>query len=121
MKSFFQMFYLLDQCYNKCKQDDTGVFLGAISPEIWEHGMPADMAVLNDWTKQFEEITIDESNLKSVTMKFLLYYEENYGFSFYQLKDFLPLCDENMVEYAIHRGEKRLDDVSDFKNPETSF
>ena len=41
-------FYILDQGYNQCKKDDLGGFLGAISPELWEDGQPADKAIFND-------------------------------------------------------------------------
>ena len=52
MDSFLVFFYILEQCYILCHEDDLGGFLGAISPEIWEYGKPIDIAVYNDWQNQ---------------------------------------------------------------------
>lgn len=30
------LFYILDQCYEQCLENDLGGFLGAIFPELWE-------------------------------------------------------------------------------------
>lgn len=35
MQSFLIFFYILDQGYNKCKNDGLGSFLGVISPETY--------------------------------------------------------------------------------------
>lgn len=48
-ESFLLFFYLLDQCYDICEEDDLGGFLGAISPELWGDEIPADLAILADW------------------------------------------------------------------------
>ena len=41
-------FYILDQSYGQCKEDDLGGFLGAISPELWGDGQPVDIAIFYD-------------------------------------------------------------------------
>ena len=33
MQSFLMFFYILDQCYEQCPENDLGGFLGSISPE----------------------------------------------------------------------------------------
>ena len=43
MQSFLMFFYILDQCYEQCPENDLGGFLGSISPELWEDG--------NQWIK----------------------------------------------------------------------
>ena len=40
MQSFLMFFYILDQCYDQCPENDLGGFLGSISPELWEDGKP---------------------------------------------------------------------------------
>lgn len=49
MQSFLTFFYILDQCYEICPENDLGGFLGAISPELWADGRPIDQAVYHDW------------------------------------------------------------------------
>ena len=52
MQSFLMFFYILDQCYEQCPENDLGGFLGSISPELWGDGKPMDKAVYNDWKAQ---------------------------------------------------------------------
>lgn len=59
----FNVFYILDQGYNECKNDDLGGFLGAISPEIWEDGQPIDQAVFKDWEKMNHDKAINMDNI----------------------------------------------------------
>ena len=54
MQSFLMFFYILDQCYEKCPENDMGGFLGAVSPELWKDGKLMDKAVYNDWQDQNE-------------------------------------------------------------------
>ncbi len=35
MLTFLMFFYLMDECYDKYQDDDLGMFLSSISPEIW--------------------------------------------------------------------------------------
>jgi len=49
MESFLVLFYILDQCYEMCQENDLGGFLGMISPEMLEDGKPVDTAVYVDW------------------------------------------------------------------------
>ena len=89
MKSFLMFFYILDQCYADCKGDDLGAFLGAISPEIWADGYPADKAILNDWKELNRRQKISEKNILENTYDFLTYYELHFGFDFSETKPYL--------------------------------
>lgn len=101
MQSFLTFFYILDQGYNNCKNDDLGGFLGAISPEIWEDGNPIDKAVLNDWEKFSNPETVDKSNIKEKIYTFLEYYEQEFGFDFSKTKQWiLTTANETIVEKA---------------------
>ena len=42
MRSFLMLYFILDQGYSKCEDDDLGAFLGIISPELWDDGWPID-------------------------------------------------------------------------------
>ena len=48
MQIFLIFFYILDQSYDQCKEDDLGEFLGAISPEIWDDGQPSDKSMIEE-------------------------------------------------------------------------
>ena len=47
MQSFLIFFYILDQGYSECQEDDLGGFLGVISPELWADGKPMDKSIFN--------------------------------------------------------------------------
>lgn len=89
MQSFLIFFYILDQGYNKCKNDDLGGFLGAISPEIWEDGQPIDKAVFSDWEKICNSETVNMNNIIGKTYAFLEYYEREFGYNFSETKQWL--------------------------------
>lgn len=89
MDSFRAFFYLLDQCYERCPEYDLGGFLGAISPEPWDDGMPMDMAVYRDWHARNDSEIIDSANLRTKTYEFLESYETAYGYRFPQTRDVL--------------------------------
>ena len=83
MNSFLIFFYLLDQCYDLCREDDLGGFLGSISPEILDDGLPADIAVFHDWEVEKNEPILEKS------IVFLERYEKKYGYSFKETKEIL--------------------------------
>ena len=101
MQSFLIFFYILDQGYNQCQEDDLGGFLGAISPELWEDGQPADKAVFNDWQKNNSLEIVDANNIVERTYAFLEYYEQEFGFNFYNIKQWLlTITNKEVVEKA---------------------
>lgn len=101
MQSFLIFFYILDQGYNQCKEDDLGGFLGAISPELWEDGQPADKAVFNDWQKISNPQTVDVNNIMERAYTFLGYYEQKFGFNFSETKQWLlQITNEIVVKKA---------------------
>ena len=71
MDSFLVFFYILEQCYILCHEDDLGGFLGAISPEIWEDGKPIDIAVYNDWQNQNAPMETEIESVPKQIMNFL--------------------------------------------------
>ncbi|MDE7253970.1 MAG: hypothetical protein K2O32_13650 [Acetatifactor sp.] len=101
MQSFLIFFYILDQGYNPCNNDDLGGFLGMISPEIWGNGLPIDMAVFHDWERFSNPETVDMNNIKEKTYSFIEYYERQWGFDFSETKQwFLTAVNEAIVEKA---------------------
>lgn len=80
MHSFRQFFRLLDQCFFSPGDHDEalGAFLGMISPDLWADGLPADMAILNDWIKAYGEAPMDDEKLRSAAIEFL----QRIGFDF---------------------------------------
>ena len=63
MQSFLIFFYILDQGYSECQEDDLGGFLGAISPELWADGQPMDKSIFSDWVKISNLETVDAGNI----------------------------------------------------------
>ena len=101
MQSFLIFFYILDQGYNQCKDDDLGGFLGVISPELCGDGQPVDKAVFNDWEKMSNFETIDKHNILEKVYTFLGYYEQKFGYDFSEIKQWiLAIDDEIIVEKA---------------------
>lgn len=106
MQSFLVVFYILEQGYNQCKEDDLGGFLGAISPELLEGGRPIDEAIFNDWQKFCDYQTLDQSNLIQRTYEFLENYEHEFGFNFCYIKNWLVTsADKEIIEKAIDKAD----------------
>lgn len=105
MLTFLVLFYILDQGYDYCKED-LGGFLGAISPELWEDGQPADKAVLCDWQKITVSEKVDLSNIIEKGYDFLGYYEQEFGFDFSTTKQWLlTITNKSMVEKAYVKAQ----------------
>lgn len=83
MRSFHQFIRLLDQCFFEPVDHDEalGPFLGMISPNLWTDGLPADMAILNDWINANGEDPMDEETLLRASIEFLRSYEKYFDFS----------------------------------------
>ena len=108
-KSFLLFFYLLDQCYDICKEDDLGGFLGAISPELLFDGIPADLAILADWEEFNHSISIDDENIIQRAYDFLNSYESQFGFNFYKTKNLLLSPKASFIlKSAIMQADKEL-------------
>lgn len=103
MQSFLIFFYILDQCYFQCEEDDLGGLLGAISPELWADGKPMDMAIFNDWQKKSNPETIDASNIIERTYDFLEYYEKEFGFNFFKTKKCLLTITDKVLEESCNK------------------
>lgn len=101
MQSFLMFFYILDQCYMNCRENDLGGFLGTISPELWTDGKPIDIAIYNDWQKISNPETINEENIIKKTYDFLVHYEKTFGYEFSKTKEWLITSNEqNVIENA---------------------
>lgn len=104
MRSFLMFFYLLDQCWDRCKEDHLGVFLGMICPELWEDGRPMDQAVYLAWKQHCADQPIADA-----AYGFLEQYENRFGFDFSQTKICLrSIVDDEMLEEA-KRYADRMD------------
>ena len=89
MQSFLMFFYILDQCYEQCPENDLGVFLGSISPELWEDGKPMDKAVYNDWKDRNDVALLNSQNIINATLDFLRIYQTKFGFDFSKTQSIL--------------------------------
>lgn len=104
MESFLVMFYTLDQCFDCFPEEGLGGFLGAISPELWEDGQPADQAVLLDWKNISRPETITTQNITKKICDFLEYYEKRFGFNFTKTKQrLLAQKDDELVVNAVKK------------------
>lgn len=101
MQSFLMFYYILDQCYEQCPENDLGGFLGAISPELWEDGKPIDKAVYNDWKDQNDVALLNSQNIINATLNFLRFYQLKFGFNFSETQSILENTDGiEMLEKA---------------------
>lgn len=106
MESFLLCFYILDQCYDFNPKDDLGGFLGAISPELWEDGVPIDKAIYNDWKSVYPQ-NQNNSFIDKVII-FLEYEEKNYFFDFNETKKILR---ENDKEEFINIAKEKVKEL----------
>lgn len=107
MQSFLMFFYILDQCYELCEEDDLGGFLGTISPELWKDGKPIDESVIMDWQKVCHPKTVNNSNIISKIYDFLSYYEKKFGFDFSKTKQLLfTLNNQSVIETALEKTQE---------------
>lgn len=106
MQSFLIFFYILDQGYSECQEDDLGGFLGAISPELWADGQPMDKSIFNDWIKISNPETVDAGNIIKRTYDFLVHYESAFGFNFSQARQWLLLsANKEIIEKAYDKAK----------------
>lgn len=106
VQSFLMFFYILDQCYMQCPENDLGGLLGAISPELWEDGMPMDKAVYKDWQEQNDIALLNSQNIVNAVSAFLEFYEIKFGFDFSKTKIVLQnTVDNGMIEKAIDKTD----------------
>lgn len=106
MQSFLVFFYILDQGYDQCKEEDLGRFLGTISPELWEDGKPIDKAIFSDWQKVSNFQTIDKKNIIKMTYAFLESYEHEFGFDFGKIKNWLiTSVNQEIMEKAMGNAD----------------
>ncbi len=89
MQSFLMFFYILDQCYDQCPENDLGGFLGSISPELWEDGKPMDEAVYNDWKDRNDASLLNSQNIINAAIDFLRFYQTKFGFDFSKTQSIL--------------------------------
>ena len=101
MQSFLMFFYILDQCYEQCPENDLGGFLGAISPELWEDGKPMDKAVYNDWKARNDVAFLTSQNIIGATLDFLRFYQAKFGYDLSKTQSILENTDGiEMLEKA---------------------
>lgn len=85
--SFFTLYYILEYCYFICKEDDLGLFLGAISPELWSDGLPMDLSVYHNWKTICESSEISKDNVLQIGIGFIEAYEKKFKECFEQTLD----------------------------------
>ena len=87
MYYFLVCFYILDYCFfsnreEMIKNDDLGLLLGTMDPEMLTDGTPVDPAVLYDWNSFFKQVPSNDHEFIEVIDSFLDHYEKNEGFDF---------------------------------------
>ena len=92
--NYIYIYKVLDYCYSVCEENDLGGLLGELSPDIFEDGLPADMATYDDWI----EVASKHDDLKTAIICFLENYEKVYGFCFYKTKQCLSSIDNKLLD-----------------------
>ena len=107
MRSFLVLFYILDQAYDQCEEDDLGGLLGAMSPELWGDGQPIDKAIFNNWKKISNPELLNEDNIIKAVCDFLDYYEKKFGFYLYKTKQWITtMSDKRIIKRALDKSEE---------------
>ena len=108
MDSFLVFFYILEQCYTLCHEDDLDGFLGAISPELWTDGKPIDIAIYNDWQTNNKNMKLDPVSIVIRIYELLETYEKKFGYDFSKTKKTL-ISDitEEMIREALKQAKIR--------------
>lgn len=107
LQSFLVFFYILDQYYDQCQEEELGGFLGMISPEVWGDGRPADESIFTDWKKIYNPLAINEQDIVKRAYDFLCYYERQFGFKFPKTKQWLITMDnQTIVENAMVKAQE---------------
>lgn len=105
--SFLIFYYILDECWQLCHEDDLGGFLGAISPELLTTRMPIDMVYYYDWADYNKGYIIDNRDSLNRIYDFLDKNEKELGFHFQETKKVL-LSDitDQMIKAAIENARQ---------------
>lgn len=105
--SFLIFFYILDECWQICHEDDLGGFLGAISPELLTTRMPIDMVYYDEWADFNKGYIIDSKDSLKRIYDFLEMFEKQFGFHFTETKKVLlsDITDE-MIQAAIENARQ---------------
>lgn len=106
MQIFLIFFYILDQSYDQCKEDDLGEFLGAISPEIWDDGQPSDKSIFDDWQENNLSAKVDAGNIIEKIYDFISYYEREFDLDFSKTKQWiLAMTDKTIIKKAYEKAQ----------------
>lgn len=97
-KEFWLLFLLLDRCYAHCQEDDLGILLGALNPQIWADGLPADRADLAEWEDTHHDDDLRRDAFINRIIAFLQDFGHRYGFDFSRTIAWLENVDD--AEYA---------------------
>ena len=100
-RTYLIMFYLLDACFWKCREDDLGAMLGGMTPEhdfFQTGGIPLDSAYLSGWSEISRKNP--DADMIALTDAFLAYYQSNFGFDVSQTRGMLRRDDSIQVMLA---------------------
>ena len=112
MYYFLICFYVLDYCFfsNRelmMKNDDLGLLLGTMDPNMLTDGTPVDPAVLDDWNSIFKSVPSSDHEFIDLIDSFLEYYEKNEGFDFPFARKILK--QNEVLNYVKTAKEKALE------------
>lgn len=108
-KKFWLLFVILEKCYFSCLDDDLGGLLGALSPDLWGDGYPADMAILRDWEEGDSNNSEEKDGFVNRIVSFLRSYSNSYGFDFNKAIEWLQkmtLSDYQEYQRVAEQKEK---------------
>lgn len=83
-ETFWILFVLLERCYfstRTVETDGLGGLLGALSPELWADGLPADKAMLDDWDALPDADTLTQTAMIRRIGLFVSRYADGFAFS----------------------------------------
>ena len=101
IQSFYAMFYLLDNYYDRKKIDDLGAMLGSMSPDLFDGDMPADIAIWHEWLAIVKEVA--QSDMEVDCLDDILAYESMLAFLNYYNREFGVNIDIVIEDLAMRR------------------
>lgn len=110
IESFLMAFYIMDACYDVCKEDDLGMFLSMISPELWSDGLPADKEMYKDWKKMVQHTEVTDENIIEQCLAYLQLYRRSLNLRIPETEQFLKTqVTKRLIEWAQNAAQKKCE------------
>lgn len=109
-ETFWILFVLLERCYfstRTLETDGLGGLLGALSPELWADGLPADKALLDDWDALRDTASPAQAAMLRRIGLFIDRYADGFAFSAEAVRHWLADLTPEQYDDALRESAQR--------------